>query len=203
MRPIRKQPSAKPALFGWRVLHRSLAYLLVLVSVATFNSGAARGAEPTAVQEYKLKAVFLYNFTKFVEWPAQAFADNSSPLVLGTYCPASFGPILAKVVQDRTVNGRKLVARPLVSVEQATAAQLIFVCATQDGKFEKIKRAVGTRPVLVVGESEMVAKLGGMIVFVFEGDKVRFEINVASAERSQLKISAQLQKLARVVRRTP
>lgn len=150
-------------------------------------------------KEYQLKAAFLYNFTKFVEWPAARFAEANSPIVIGVLGQNPFDGELDKIVSGRTVNGRAILVKLIHSADELAAVHLLFVPA---GEETRLPAAAWTNAALVaVGESESFAALGGTITFTHEGDKLRFEINIAAAERDGLKISAQLQKLATVVRR--
>jgi hypothetical protein len=164
---------------------------------------AACGAESTGVKEYRLKAAFLYNFTKFVEWPAPRFAETNSPIVIGVWGKDPFGPDLQQVIKDRSVNGRALVFKPVETAEEAKAVHLLFIPATEDSRVSGHLRALQGSSVLTVGETEAFGEAGGIIQFLREGDKVRFNINIGSAEQAQMKISAQLQKLAKTVRRNP
>lgn len=150
-------------------------------------------------KEYQIKAAFLYNFTKFVDWPAHRFADANSPFVIGVFGNNPFGDELAKVLKDRKINGRDFVIKTVNTADEALTTHLLFV-----GQAEK-KRLPGLLPVLqktgvlTVGECDPFVTQGGIINFLMEEDKIRFEINLNSAEQSGLKISAQLLKLAKVV----
>ncbi len=150
------------------------------------------GGEP-ATKEYQVKAAFLYNFAKFVDWPARSFPDANAPIVIGVLGESPFGDELEKLAKGRRINGRPIVVR-WVSAEGARSCHLLFVGAGDEGRFAGIKD--GLPGVLTVGESDGFSRRGGMINFVFEGEKIRFEINVGQAEAEGLKISAQLQKLA-------
>jgi len=159
------------------------------------------GAADLPPKEYQIKAAFLYNFTKFVDWPDSSFADASSPIIIGVLGANPFDGELAKVVEGRKVNGRPLVVKQLGDIQEATGVHVLFMGRTEDQKVAERLATLKGKPILTVGESESFAKGGGMIKFLLEGDKVRFEINVDSADEAGLKISAQLQKLARTVRR--
>lgn len=152
-------------------------------------------------KEYQLKAAFLYNFTKFVEWPTARFANETSPIVIGMLGRNPFGGELEKITEGRTVNGRPIVVKSIATAEEVAAVHLLFV---PGGEETRLPAAVWQSAAIVaVGESQSFAALGGTIMFTREGDKIRFEINIAAAERSRLKVSSQLQKLATVVRRQP
>ena len=174
---------------------RGLRPLLLGVCLALAGSGWLRA---DAAKEYEVKAAFLYNFTKFVEWPASRFADANSPIVVAVLGRNPFGEALEKIVQGRKVNGHAIVVTTVESTADLAQAHVVFVAAGEEPRIDPEQTAAG---LLTVGETEAFAARGGMIVFRMHQDKVRFEINVDAAERHRLKISAQLQKLATAVRR--
>jgi uncharacterized protein DUF4154 len=187
---------------------RTIAMAIVLHALALLwavpsNAGAADGSAAAPGRECEIKAAFLYNFTKFVDWPAQTFANADAPLVIGVLGASPCVQALERLVRDRKVNGRTIVVRPIASAEEAKVTQLLFVGSAQETQFAGLKAAIESLPVLTVGESPRFATLGGAIDFVPQDDKIRFEININAAEHAGLKISAQLQKLAAVVHRSP
>ncbi|MDB6039028.1 MAG: putative transrane protein [Verrucomicrobiales bacterium] len=150
---------------------------------------------------YQIKAAFLYNFTKFVEWPPERFPDASSPIIIGIVGNNSFARELETIVKDRKVNGRAIIVKIVESAADASLAQVMFFNAGEENRRAWLlipNQGIG---VLTVGESESFVALGGMINFTMEGDKVRFEINIGVVEKEGLKLSAQLQKLAKTVRK--
>jgi hypothetical protein len=165
--------------------------------------GLAAAAEPPAASEYALKAAFLYNFVKFVEWPESRFADGRSPLVIGVLGTDPFGAELEKVVRGRRINGRDVVVQRFDSADAAKPAHVLFVNTGDGLPTAELRRALGAYGVLTVGESDPFTRGGGIITFRSRGDRLGFEINMATAERAGLKISAQLQKLATVILRQP
>jgi hypothetical protein len=185
----------------WRAGVQSLA----VVGLALFAPLMAYGAEASLSREQQLKAAFLYNFTKFIEWPAPSFASTHDPIVIGVlgHSPsaAALGLALDQTVANRSVNGRGIIVKHVDTAAEAAATHLLFVPSPDEAQFEQIRAALEGSPVLTVGESSAFARLGGAINFVVEGDKVRFEISTVPAERAGLHISAQLQKLARLVRK--
>jgi hypothetical protein len=177
------------------------AALLALCAMLFLNCAAAEGDEIS--KEYQIKAAFLYNFSKYVEWPARTFADAGSPIVIGVYCPGGFGDVLKQIVTGRQVGGRAIAVRTLATAAEAASAQLIYVCPEYSALWEAVATSTRERPVLVVADSEHAAIAHGTIAFVLDGDKVRFNIDMDSAGRAGLKVSDQLQKLAITVKRTP
>lgn len=153
-----------------------------------------------ASKEYQVKAAFLYNFTKFVEWPPETLGADGEPIVIAVLGKNPFGGELENVVRERKVNGRSITILAAKTPAELARAHIVFVAAGQEALFESL--AAGARqPMLTVGESDRFADLGGIVRFTTVGDKVRFEINVGPADEAGLKISAQLQKLATVVHR--
>jgi hypothetical protein len=188
--------------------NRTIAMAIVLPALALLwavpsNAGAADGAAAAPGREYEIKAAFLYNFTKFVDWPAQTFANADAPIVIGVLGDSPCVQALERLVKDRKVNGRTIVVRRIASAAEAKVTQMLFVGSAQEAQFAGLEPALHSLPVLTVGESPGFATLGGTIDFVPQGDKIRFEINIDAAEHAGLKISAQLQKLAAVVHRSP
>jgi hypothetical protein len=151
-------------------------------------------------KEQQLKAAFLYNFTKFIEWPARSFPDESSPIIIGLLDRNPFGDELDQVVKGRLVNGRAIVVRIVHTAEDAHAAHLLFVPEGEEGRLAVVPAGAA---LVIIGESRDATARGGVITFIHEGDKLRFEINIARAEQRGLRVSAQLQKLAAAVRRQP
>jgi hypothetical protein len=168
-------------------MRRFLAALL-LVGVCT-----AWASAQDAGLEYRVKAAYLFNFTKFVEWPEAAVQKTNA----FTICAAGrnpFGPILSSTVVGETAAGRPLVAR-VVDLADVPSCQVLFVPrGVAPGGY---LRAATASPVLTVGESPDFLTQGGAINFVLEGGRVRFEINQAAAERAGLRISSRLLQLGR------
>jgi len=183
-----RQPNPCPWLPRTTLAWWSIAVLCALVGSAW--------ADESVSKEYQLKAAFLYNFTKFVEWPSQSFANTDSPIVIGVLRGNPFGGELEKAVSGRTVNGRKIVVTEVPSPAAARQTHILFVGAAQDSNLNEVKGALNGIAVLTVGESEAFARQGGIITFTLQNDSLRFAINKDSAQKAGLKISSQLQKLA-------
>lgn len=177
---------------------RSVLALLLLLALPSFC-----GAEVGDAKRYLVKAAFLYNMPKFVEWPPQSFAEADAPIVFGILGPNPVGDVLETMAKDRKLNGRNIVVIHVETVEAAKAVQVLFVAARESWRFAAMQPALQHSPVLTVGESQEFIDNGGVIRFVPVDDKLRFEINMTSAEQTGLKVSAQLQKLATNMRKLP
>jgi hypothetical protein len=176
------------------LLHSALA----AITAAAFSWPSA-AAESRL--EYEVKAAFLYNFAKFVEWPVGAFPDADSALELCIYGDDPFGPVIDHIVRGRTVQGRPIIVQRGVETTGLSVCHLLFVGPIASEEMARIVQLTGGTAVLTVGESDWFIDSGGMIRLFLEGGKVRFEVNAGAAEQAQLKVSSQLLKLARAVRR--
>jgi uncharacterized protein DUF4154 len=179
---------------GWRKCNAvCLACLLATISVAP------RELRADGVSEYQVKMAFLFHFAQFVEWPPEAFKDASSPL---TYCTIGDDPFhgaLEDSLKGKTIASHPLQVQHLKDREQINSCQILFVAASEKKRVADDLAAAAGRSVLTVGETEHFAQNGGMIGFVLDDDKVRFEINVQSALKAKLKISSRLLLLAKSV----
>jgi hypothetical protein len=155
---------------------------------------------PAAAGEYEVKAAFLYNFTRFVEWPPESLGDADEPFVIAVLGRDPFGPVLDGTVAGKTVAGHRIEVRRAARVDDARDAQIVFVCASERASAPAILKALERPGVLIVGDSDGFADCGGTINFVLQERRVRFEINPASVEQARLKMSSQLLKLATLVR---
>jgi hypothetical protein len=174
----------------WRVL-----WLLGVVML--FLSGA-RAQSPTA-SEYQVKAAFLYNFAKFVEWPPGSFSDASAPLRICVFGRARFGQELRDITKEKTVNGRKLEINQVTDLQQARSCHILFIASLEKAAMKQTLEGLRGASVLTVGDTKAFTEQGGMINFVLENDRVEFEVNRKTAEGAGLKISSKLLSVAKLV----
>ncbi len=150
-----------------------------------------------AMSEYKVKAAFLLNFGKFVEWPSEALVDGELRIcVLGN---DPFGSTLDKTLAGRSVGSNKVKPLRVSAADGARGCQIVFVSESEKAHVDQIVSTFRGSPVLLVSETDRFVKRGGMINFVEVDSKVRFEINEGAAKQAGLKISSQLLKLATAV----
>ncbi len=148
--------------------------------------------------EYQVKAVFLFNFAQFVEWPADAFADAKAPLVIGVLGDDPFGDYLDKLVQGEKVGQRPLQVRRFARAAEITGCHILFVSPGFDD-FERVAASLRGRSVLTVGDRDNFSRLGGMVRFVTVNGKIRLRINVVAAQEAGLLISSKLLRSATIV----
>jgi hypothetical protein len=169
---------------------RAVAVLGLALGTVRLAAGAAGPGE------YEVKAAFLYNFARFVEWPAP---DGAGPFVVTVLGRDPFGSVLDDTLRGKTVDARRILVRRVSRSEDVGQSQILFICDSEKDRLPEILKSLESAPVLTVGEMSDFAERGGVIRFKVEQDRVRLEINVAAAERSRLRISSQLLKLARIV----
>lgn len=150
-------------------------------------------------KEYQVKAAFLLNFAQFVEWPASAFSGSDAPLCIGVLGEDPFGPALEQTMQGEKIRDHKLTIRRAQRVEDLAGCQLVFVSKSEQSHLAEILSKIDSRPVVTVSEMPGFAREGGTINFYQDQNKVRFEINPASARPSGLKISSQLLGLGKII----
>jgi hypothetical protein len=176
-----------------------LAELLAVVLLA-ICSWPARAAvqETAAASEYQVEAGFLYQFAKFVKWPAGVFADGKSPITIGILGEDPFGDALEATVRNKTIDNRsfRIVHLDMKSLAEAKRCQLLFICPSEK-RVSEVLDSLQNSSVLTVSKQDRFIEAGGMINFFVEDKKVEFEINNERAQRAGLKISAKLLNLAR------
>ena len=162
-----------------------------------FLADLATPAPAQVAEEYQVKALFLYNFAKFVDWPPNMRAD---PICIGILGDDPFGDALDQTVKGKTVNGRNFVVKRLQRQEDGEGCHIVFISASEKKKVRAILNGLGRCNVLTVGDVEGFAAAGGVINFEIVDSKVRFEVNIDAAERAGLKLSSKLLNLAKIVR---
>ena len=159
--------------------------------------GRTLGAEPEERPgEYEVKAAYLYNFAKFVEWPPSTKRDV---FVIGILGRDPFGPLLDHAVVGKTVGDRRLVVRRFAEPEQVEGADMLFICSSEAPRLAEVLRRLEGAPTLTVGESEEFVGRGGMVGFRVRDDVVRFDVDLDQSSRAGLKVSSQLVRVARRV----
>lgn len=177
---------------------RRIAAVMVWV-LAAFSCLRAQGSKPT---DYDVKAVYLYNFGRFVEWPASvtATSDSFNVCVLGQ---DPFGRALDAILSGETINGKSVTAKRISTPQEAISCQILFMGSAEESRLGTIIEALDKGAVLTVSDMPQFSRRGGMIQFVLEGRKVRFEINLTAVQHAGLTLSSELLKVATTVRRNP
>jgi YfiR/HmsC-like len=177
-----------------RLPRRLLAAFVALLLLPTHP------AEPDPSLEYKVKAGYLFNFAKFVEWPASAFPATNSPFVIAVLDTGEATPALTQSLAGKEFAGRSLDITRAASGDVPASAHILFVTRSAGTRPEDLRARLGNAPILLVGETDGFAERGGAIGFFREGDSIRFAICLEHANAQGLKISARLSSVAKPVR---
>ena len=170
--------------------------MLLLASVMAFGALPGLPTQNPPPGEYDVKAAFLYNFAKFVEWPDSAFSNSESPLIIGVLGEDPFGEVLDRIVAGKLVQGRPLRIRRWKRIEDSSDCHILFVGESERHSLPDIRRRLQSVPVLTVGDWNGFTAGGGMVQFHLRQNRVLFEINDRDAKEAGLKISSRLLVLA-------
>ncbi len=174
------------------------ATLLTLLGLALVTVGTATLCADQA-SEHEVKAAFLLNFLKFVEWPADRLPNGTTPYLIAVIGEDSFGATLRSVTADRTIGARKVVVQIAPHVSDVANAHLVFISGSEQRQLAAILRELDGRGVLTVGDTPGYSESGVVLNLVVQGQRVRFEANTAAAARSRLRLSSHLLRIARIV----
>ena len=161
--------------------------------------GSNHAAEPPVLSEYQVKALFLFNFAKYVDWPTNAFIDGHAAIVIGLVGQDNFGDVFTEMIAGKSVNGRPVVVRRVGSEPEYKGCQILFVSASEKTHLPEILNAVQDSAIVTVGETEQFLAQGGIINFTKKANRVHLEINLDTARRVNLKLSSKLLSVADVV----
>lgn len=180
----------------WRGAARWCAVWLGVLA-GPWAAGAESAAAPSG--EYQLKAVFLFNFAQFAEWPARAFADARAPLVIGVLGENPFGAYLGDLVEGETVGGRPLVVAHYRRVEDVAVCHILYIGRGEAARLEPLLAQLRGRSILTIGDADNFTRAGGMVRLVNEGGKIRLRINLEAAKAGGLMISSKIVRPATIV----
>ena len=169
--------------------------LLAFVSLFGAVAGQRTGAQ-TASEEYRVKAAFIFHFAQLVDWPPEKATGTDNSLVLCTLGQDPFQGLLEGTVAGKAIGNRVLRVRHLGQPEEMQACQIVFLGRAQSKRIPTLVAILHQAPVLTVGETAGFLDAGGMIDFLLEDNKVRFEVNLDAAESADLKIGSRLLVLA-------
>lgn len=171
-----------------------VALLLLSIFICSIKSSAQ------ARSEFEVKAAFLFNFAKFVDWQPDLFPAPDTALKICVIGENPFGPEFAQSMEGKIVQGRKLQLFNVQDVQQARSCQILYIASSNRREVLEILKGVSEARILTVGDNSDFARSGGVISFVLENNRVRFDINVEAAERAGLKLSSKLLGVATIIR---
>lgn len=171
-----------------------------LAFLATFLPGLfSTSAQQFGKSEYREKANFLAAFPKFIDWPSEAFPSQEAPISICVFGDFNFGTSLAENTRGITIRGRRLEVRWLREPQLLRTCHILFVSHSEAKQYAKILKAIEGANVLTVGETPDFLARGGAIGFLFEEDRLEFEVNIGAATDAHLRISSNMLALARHV----
>jgi len=189
---------------GWRFPVRvgstrfRQACILIVACGLFLNPAIALSLNEETI-EYPLKLACLYNFTKFVEWPAGSYRDPEASLAICIVGDDPFNPKLEGELNSRSVGGHPVEIRTLKLKDSLSACHVFFVPVAEKNQAARIVNGLKGSSTLTVGESEGFAEMGGIINLTVEGNMLHFEVNTLAAERAGLKISSKFLSMAKIV----
>jgi hypothetical protein len=177
-------------------------FLAIVAFVSALSAPRGLNAQAPKPTEYEVEAAYLSNFGRFIEWPVRAVAatDPFNVCVLGQ---DPFGPLLEAALRGETLGGAPMVAKRVPGVEDVAGCRILFVGSSKDSQLKPILAVLGKSNILTVSDMPGFTKGGGMIQFVLDGNRVRFEINLTAAQHAGLTLSSELLKVAVAIRRAP
>jgi hypothetical protein len=179
------------------VLKRMLR--LLLAAGVSFVLSAPASSAADAPTENQVQAVFLFNFSRFVEWPAQTFAAPTDPFVIGIVGTDPFGARLDEAVRNEQINGHPLTVRRFRSASEVENCQILFIDRSEIGRLGQLLAALDHHSTLTVSQADGAAQRGVMIQFATENSHIRLRINVDAARAAGLTISSKLLRPADIV----
>jgi len=186
----------------WRQIKSGLRTLsLALVGWAYLISGVAY-AQQAKPSEYQVEAAYIYNFGKFVKWPAASAATRTGAFTICVLGEDPFGSVLQSTLAGKLLDGKPVAIKRLQKPPDAAGCHILFIDSAQERNLRAILAAAKEASVLTVSDMPDFSKRGGMIQFVLIGDRVRFEINVASTESASLVLASDLLEVGAAVRRS-
>ncbi len=171
---------------------------MLIAALLLIFAGASHAQQPARPSEYQVKAAYLYNFGKYVEWPAAAQNDSFPICVIGQ---DPFGPMLEAATAGGAIDGKLVVTRRISKMDGITGCRILFISGSEESRLREILDAVDSAAILTVSDIAGFCQRGGMIQFVFSANKVRFEVDLRPAGEAGLSLSSELLKVAVNVRR--
>jgi len=188
-----QQNEANPTILRFM---RCRAFSILSLSLIWLLAGSFGDAQQPPPTEYQIKAAFLFNFARFVEWPKSAFATPTSPLVIGILGEDPFREDLTRTIGNKAVDSHPVVTKEFHSAAEATNCHVLFISTSEKKKLPEILQSLKGSSVLTVGEMDRFIETGGIINFFPEGTKIRFQINKDAAASAGLKVSSKLMSLS-------
>jgi hypothetical protein len=176
------------------------AMLIGVVALTASPAASSTQGRSDASPEYMIKAAYLLNFARLIEWPRDAFATPDSPVTIGIIGDDPFGPALELTMEGKRISKRPIAVRRLQWDQDLRRCHILFMGASESVRIGELASRVAGLPILIVGDASRLATRGATINFTIEDDRVRFEVNVEAARRARLTVSSQILRVAKIVK---
>src|SRR5882762_3365670 len=187
---------------AWRRLSRQARFAAMAFALALIGN-CNLSAQAPKITEYQVKAAYLANFGRFVEWPGSAAVAKSESFNICVLGRDPFGADLDAALAGETIGGAHMLAKRISRPQDAVDCRILFISSSEVSQWKEILAALRTLSVLTVSDMPQFTRRGGIIQFLLDGNRVRFDINLAATERVGLNLSSELLKLAVTVSRSP
>ena len=194
-----RSPRQAPGAWPWPVLRKSFCAQLAIVAMWLLGTTLSV-AQESRVSENQVKAAFLINLPKYVEWPAEAFTNLNSPIVIGVLGESKVTEEIKRLIPGRSINGREIVLKSLAPGEDSGVCHILFISAAEQQRSPNLLARLKNASVLTVGESNDFLERGGIIDLARKDQNIAFEVNLAAADLARIKISSRFLRLAAVVK---
>jgi len=185
------------------VRHRKALRQALAIACCVLLAGIswrAQAQQPKA-NEFQVKAAYLYNFGRFVEWPDQNVPAKSDAFEICVLGADPFGSTLDATLARETIAGRNVTAKRISKPQEIDSCRILFISSSEQAHLKEVLMALDKASVLTVSDIPRFSERGGMIGFVLDGDRVRFDVNLATAQDARLTLSSELLKVATNVRK--
>ena len=172
----------------------------LLIACWSLFGGHFSEAQQQKATEFRVKAAYLYNFGKFVEWPDKVVPEKDQSFEICVLGADPFGAALDAALASASIDGKSVEAKRISKTQDVDSCRIVFISSSEEGHLKEVLTALGKASVLTVSDIPRFSQRGGMIGFVLDGNRVRFDVNLASAQNARLTLSSELLKVATNVR---
>lgn len=149
-------------------------------------------------KEYQVKAAFLLNFIRFVDWPPASFSSEQAPIVIGVLGTNPFGKYLNEIITDEKIGGRSLIIQQYQSITDIKSCHILFINKAETEYLSQVPEVLKGKDILTVSDAPSFLKQGGMILFFTRSNKIQFQVNLDAVKKTKLDISSKLLRLAEI-----
>ena len=167
-----------------------------MITLCVPGSIGLQAQAPGQSGEYQLKAVFIFNFTQFVEWPASALPSDGSPFVIGILGENPFNNYLEQVISGEKINSHPIVIQRYTKIEDIKTCHILFINLADARKQEQVLAGLKERRILTISESNSFLQSGGMVRLFTKDNKIKFQVNIEATNAANLVVSSKLLRLA-------